>query len=183
MQCTYSSRAWAFSLLECSISRLLCQNIASRNHDQHALHVHQLHAHTCSCWLTVRYIRVMHKQYLKHGRDSAHGLNMIRSLQSMHACIAALWPTNPVANATCMHCLCAWAKHETRSMLIKPLITSFYTIYMPCMPTIPYLPLCNRCAAALLYVIIVNTHGSFHCKQGMLLVNMSSSLHCKQGSL
>ena len=28
------------------ISKLLCQNIASRNHDQHALHVHQLHAHT-----------------------------------------------------------------------------------------------------------------------------------------
>ena len=30
---------------------------------------------------------------------------------------------------------------------------------------------------------LVNTHGSFHCKQGMLLENMQSSLHCKQGSI
>ena len=27
-------------------------------------------------------------------------------------------------------------------------------------------------------LLLVNTHGSFHRKQGMLLVNMSSSLHC-----
>ena len=34
-----------------------------------------------------------------------------------------------------------------------------------------------------LSLVVINTHGSFHCKQGMLLVNMSGSLHCKQGSL
>ena len=32
-------------------------------------------------------------------------------------------------------------------------------------------------------LLLVNTHGSFLCKQGVLLVNMSRSLHCKQGSL
>ena len=32
-------------------------------------------------------------------------------------------------------------------------------------------------------LLLVNAHGSFHYKQGMLLVNMQSSLHCKQGSL
>ena len=32
-------------------------------------------------------------------------------------------------------------------------------------------------------LLLVNTHGSFHCKQGMLLVNLESSLHGKQGSL
>ena len=49
---------------------------------------------------------------------------------TVYACIAALRPTNPVANATCMHCLCAWAKHETRSVLIKPLIIpSFYYMH------------------------------------------------------
>ena len=30
--------------------------------------------------------------------------------------------------------------------------------------------------------LLVNTHGSFHCKQGVLLENMQSSLYCKQGS-
>ena len=32
-------------------------------------------------------------------------------------------------------------------------------------------------------LLLVNTHGSFHCKPGRLLVNMQGSLHCKQGSL
>ena len=33
------------------------------------------------------------------------------------------------------------------------------------------------------FLLLVNTHGSLHCKQGMLLVNTHSSLHCKQGML
>ena len=34
-------------------------------------------------------------------------------------------------------------------------------------------------------LLLVNTHGSFHCKQAVLLVNMyvKYSLHCEQGSL
>ena len=32
-------------------------------------------------------------------------------------------------------------------------------------------------------LLFVNIHGSFQCKQGMLLVNVQSSLHCNQGKL
>ena len=32
-------------------------------------------------------------------------------------------------------------------------------------------------------VLSVNIHGSFHCKQGVLSVNMHDSFHCKQGML
>ena len=32
-------------------------------------------------------------------------------------------------------------------------------------------------------LLLVNTHGSFYCKQSILLVNIQSSLHPKQDSL
>ena len=32
-------------------------------------------------------------------------------------------------------------------------------------------------------LLLVNTHGSFHCKQGSYVISKHVSLHCKQGCL